>query len=116
MVGFSKWALLALMSSGFTSALQCATSLEVNDSERLVLRENWTIQSSDNVIEAGETISKPGFQPHGWYPASMPTTVLSALVKDNVYSDPYTGMNLRAIPGTEYPMFAEFANVVMLSH
>jgi exo-1,4-beta-D-glucosaminidase len=113
MVGFSKWALLALLSSGLTSALQGAASLDVNDSERLVLRENWTIQSSDNVVEADETISKPGFQPHGWYPASMPTTVLSALVKDNVYSDPYTGMNLRAIPGTEYPMFAEFANLMM---
>jgi len=34
----------------------------------------------------------------------VPSTVLSALVEDRVYPDPYTGMNLRSLPGVQYQM------------
>ena len=33
--------------------------------------------------------------------------------QDRVYSDPYTGVNLRSIPGTTYPIFEDFSNVPM---
>jgi exo-1,4-beta-D-glucosaminidase len=39
--------------------------------------------------------------------------VLSALVEEKVYPDPYTGMNLRSIPGTTYPIFEDFSNIPM---
>jgi exo-1,4-beta-D-glucosaminidase len=38
---------------------------------------------------------------------------LSALVEDKVYPDPYVGMNLRSIPGTNYAIFEDFSNVQM---
>jgi hypothetical protein len=38
---------------------------------------------------------------------------LSALVEDKVYPDPYIGMNLRPIPGTNYPIFEDFSNIQM---
>jgi exo-1,4-beta-D-glucosaminidase len=78
-----------------------------------LLKENWFIQSSAEVHADGIAISKPGFATGNWYPATMPSTVLSALVKDQVYPDPYTGMNLRSIPGTTYPIFEDFSNILM---
>jgi exo-1,4-beta-D-glucosaminidase len=67
--------------------------------ERLELREGWKIQSSAAVQEKAETISFAGFHPAGWYPTSVPATVLAALVENKVYPDPYYGLNLKAIPG-----------------
>ena len=34
-------------------------------------------------------------------------------MKDKVYPDPYTGMNLRSLPGTTYPVFDDFSNIMM---
>lgn len=80
---------------------------------QVLLRENWTIQASADVRSDGTTISRTGFSTQGWYPATLPSTVLSALVEDKVYPDPYVGMNLRSIPGTNYPIFEDFSNIQM---
>ncbi|HUB78788.1 MAG TPA: glycoside hydrolase family 2 protein [Bryobacteraceae bacterium] len=79
----------------------------------LTLRQGWAIQSSDMVRDSGEMLSTPGFAARGWYIATVPTTVLSALVADRVYPDPYTGMNLRSLPGVSYPIGANFSNIPM---
>ncbi len=80
---------------------------------RIFLRQNWSIQSSSELRDGGAAISKPGFPARDWYPATLPSTVLSALVADRVYPDPYTGMNLRSIPGTTYPVFWNFSESMM---
>jgi exo-1,4-beta-D-glucosaminidase len=77
------------------------------------LRQGWAIQASSEVQESGAAISTPGFQARDWYPATVPSTVLGALVEAHVYPDPYTGMNLLSIPGTSYPVFSNFSNVLM---
>ena len=86
---------------------------EGSGSPNLTLRQNWFIASSADVRDDGAAISLPGYTTRDWYPATVPTTVLSALVNDQVYSDPYTGMNLRSIPGTSYPLFEDFSNLMM---
>jgi exo-1,4-beta-D-glucosaminidase len=78
-----------------------------------LLRENWFIQSSAEAHAEGAALSTVGFPSSDWYPATVPTTVLNALVEDKVYPDPYTGMNLRSIPGTSYPIFEDFSNIMM---
>ncbi len=82
-------------------------------SPNVTLRQNWFIASSADVRDGGAAISLPGYTTRDWYPATVPTTVLSALVNDQVYPDPYTGMNLRSIPGTTYPLFEDFSNLMM---
>ena len=77
----------------------------------IVLRDNWAIQSSADVRETGAVISTPDFKPAGWYRASVPTTVLAALVRLRVYPDPAFGMNLRAIPAASYPIGTNLSNV-----
>lgn len=84
-----------------------------NASPNITLRQNWFIASSADVRDGGGTISSSGYSTRDWYPATVPTTVLSALVNDQVYPDPYTGMNLRSIPGTTYPLFEDFSNLMM---
>jgi exo-1,4-beta-D-glucosaminidase len=76
---------------------------------RLELREGWAIQSSASVKAGGEDVSRTGFATAGWHPATVPTTVVSALVADGTYPDPYFGMNLRQIPGTSYEPGANFS-------
>ena len=67
--------------------------------DRIILKDNWTIQSSAETDAEGPAISSPEFEPGGWYPATMPSTVLAALVKNGVYPDPYFGTNIEKIPG-----------------
>jgi len=62
------------------------------------LYDDWAIQSSDSVSENGAVISTNTFSPIGWYPTSVPSTVLAALVENGVYPDPYFGKNLTSIP------------------
>ena len=90
-----------------------AGASEGHESFAMLLRENWFIQSSADVHGDGIAISTAGFQSSDWYPAKVPTTVLSALIEDKVYPDPYSGMNLRSIPGTTYPIFEDFSNIRM---
>ncbi len=71
------------------------------------------MQSSRKVDESGEALSKPEFQPKGWYTVTVPTTVVSALGKNKVLPDPFFGMNLRQFPGVGYPIGANFSNLPM---
>lgn len=69
-------------------------------SPRLPLHEGWAMQSGSMVSQNGAEISTTAFNPQGWYPTTVPTTVLAALVRDKVYPDPYWGKNLAQLPGT----------------
>lgn len=94
-------------------AVPIPSAADVSSESQILLRANWFIQSSANVRSEGATISKAGFSTEGWYPATLPSTVLGVLVDNKVFEDPYVGMNLRSIPGTTYPIFEDFSNIQM---
>lgn len=77
------------------------------------LRTGWMIQSSCKVSTSGAQVSSSGFTTKDWYPATVPTTVLAALVADKIYPNPYYAQNLRSIPGTTYPIGANFSVLQM---
>jgi exo-1,4-beta-D-glucosaminidase len=79
----------------------------------LPLREGWTLQTSAKIQAKGEVISTPKFIPKGWHEATVPTTVVAALVKDKTFADPLFGMNLRQYPGMNYPIGGNFSNIAM---
>lgn len=79
---------------------------------RLQLK-SWEIQSHAKADAGGDTISTASFQPQGWYRATVPTTVVAALVANKIYPDPYFGMNLRSLPGVTYPIGVNFSNLPM---
>src|SRR5260370_18293131 len=76
---------------------------------KIFLRERWSLQSSAQVKEKGDVLSQRVFQPRNWYPARVPSTVAGTLVENKVYPDPFTGMNLRMMPGCSYPIGANFS-------
>ena len=82
---------------------------------RLMLHEGWAVQTSAKVEANGEVISTPAFSPKGWHDATIPSTVVAALVKDKTLPDPFPGMNLRSFPGVNYPIGANFSNIAMAS-
>src|SRR5690349_14165275 len=82
-------------------------------SNKVALHEGWMIQSACKVKAAGEEISTAGFKATNWYPTSVPTTVVAALVNDKVYPEPYYGMNLRSLPGMSYPIGTIFTPQAM---
>jgi len=91
--------------------LACAwvSSWADGDAARIPLTQNWQIQSSCKVNAGGGEISSPGFHADGWHRATVPTTVVAALVADGTYPDPYFGMNLKSFPGMDYSSKSFFA-------
>ena len=77
------------------------------------LKDGWRLQSSCKFQAAGEAIATEGFSVDGWLKTAVPSTVLSAQVAAGTFPEPYFGTNLRKIPGTEYPIGHNFANLPM---
>jgi exo-1,4-beta-D-glucosaminidase len=80
---------------------------------KLPLHEGWALQTSAKVEAKGDVISTPQFSPRGWHEATVPTTVVAALVKDKTLPDPFFAMNLREFPGVTYPIGGNFSNIPM---
>ena len=61
--------------------------------------KNFQLQSTYMVSDDGKQISSPKYQSSiNWYPVKVPCTVLSGLVQNGVYPNPYIGLNNMLIP------------------
>jgi exo-1,4-beta-D-glucosaminidase len=80
-------------------ALLFSCTSKINAQDKILLKDNWAIQSSVEVKADGKAISMADFKLGKWYPATMPSTVLAALVENKVYPDPYFGTNIETLPG-----------------
>jgi exo-1,4-beta-D-glucosaminidase len=74
-------------------AIWCALPVAA---QRIDLADGWTLQSSSGGRE---------------YPTRVPSTVVGALVANQVFPNPYFGMNLRSYPGMGYDIGRMFANL-----
>src|ERR1700733_1814712 len=72
------------------------------DTNLLDLADGWKIQSADSLARGQQTdgaaISSEDFSVRNWHRATVPSTVLAALVKDGIYKDIFFGTNLAKIP------------------
>lgn len=76
----------------------------------------FNLQSSELINDSGEKISMPGFQSNVyWFPVNVPSTVLTGLVANRVYPDPYSGMNNMQIPDASDEFNKEY-NLEQYSH
>jgi exo-1,4-beta-D-glucosaminidase len=77
------------------------------------LHDGWNLQSACNLEVKGDIISSENFAVDGWIKTAVPSTVLAAQVAAGVFPDPYFGDNLRKIPGADYPIGKNFAELPM---
>jgi exo-1,4-beta-D-glucosaminidase len=63
---------------------------------------DWKLCSSEKLNYSGVEISAPNVNLNDWYSAIVPSTVLSTLVENGVYKDPYFGKNLNEIPTDQF--------------
>ena len=113
--GLKVWAVAEIFPVIITLASAGVAWADSRVASRFVLKNGWAIQSSARVQEKGDVVSTTQFKPKGWYPTSVPSTVLAALVQNKVFPDPYFGMNLRSIPGATYPIGENFSHSPMPS-
>ncbi|MDP9267967.1 MAG: beta galactosidase jelly roll domain-containing protein [Acidobacteriota bacterium] len=81
--------------------------------ERIDLARGWRLESSAKIKRTGAEISRVGFPATGWHGATVPTTIVAALVADRTFPDPYFGMNMRSLPGVTYPIGNNFSLLPM---
>ena len=79
----------------------------------LPLTEGWRLQSGALVPEPDSAVASPGYAAAGWLPTQVPTTVSGAHVQAGAHGDPFFGMNLRDLPGVDYPVGEGFGNLPM---
>ncbi len=64
--------------------------------EKLV---KFELQSSELIDDSGDKLSSADYHSNVyWFPVNVPSTVLTGLVANRVYPDPYSGMNNMLIP------------------
>ena len=70
-----------------------------HDPVKQIQLSKFLLQSSAVVNSSGKELSTPGFKSNDfWFPVAVPSTVLSGLVQNRIYADPYSGMNNMLIP------------------
>lgn len=78
--------------------------------------KDFYLQSSHVISQEGEELSLALFKPDVyWLPVKVPSTVLSGLVANKIYPDPYLGLNNMLIPDAS-DEFNEEYNLVQYSH
>jgi len=66
------------------------------------LSTGWALQSSAKVSDGGAAISTAGYAATGWYPVTVPSSVIGGLLQNNVYADPYFGQNFTSINAADF--------------
>lgn len=64
----------------------------------MLLRNNWKVKSSLEVGQKGAIVSGLNVNTKAWAATSLPATVLTALVRNGVYPNPYIATNNMLIP------------------
>jgi len=83
----------------FLGAILASSCLLAQSGESQQKLSSFTMQASVLAAEDGSVISSTAYRPPVyWFPVQVPTTVLSGLVANKVYPNPYEGMNNMFIP------------------
>lgn len=70
------------------------------DQGEWIISDGWEMSPSAPLIEKGISLFDPQLNTSEWYNATVPGTVLTTLVDQGVYPDPYFGLNNLSIPDT----------------
>ena len=74
------------------------TKLISTQANEWLISNGWEMTDGKTVIESGKSIFDPQLNTSEWYNATVPGTVLTTLVEQGVYPDPFFGLNNMNIP------------------
>lgn len=80
--------------------LLCAFSFLAN-AQVIEIKKNWKLQAQDKIKVSGKELSSQS-DVSTWYNATVPQTVMAALVENGVYKDPYFSDNISKIPTAQF--------------
>src|ERR1700722_8883376 len=92
----------ALATALFSAFINPCAALAQNEDHFLPLDKNWRIQTAALAGMEQAAVSSAACDTANWCPASVPTTVLAALVNDGIYTNIFFGTNLAAIPSAPF--------------
>lgn len=69
------------------------TRLVSNGDNEWIISDGWRLIDNNKLIESGKSPIDPALNVSDWYNATVPGTVLTTLVNQGVYPDPYFGLN-----------------------
>ena len=72
--------------------------LEAIGPDEWKITRGWELAEASKVIAGNQTLFNSDLNTSDWYNATVPGTVLTTLVEQGVYPDPYFGLNNMAIP------------------
>jgi hypothetical protein len=83
--------------------LNLSLFIQLTDAQKGIIKQEkltrFELQSSALISSSGEEISTLDYKSKVyWFPVKVPCTVLTGLVANNVYPDPYAGLNNMLIP------------------
>lgn len=70
--------------------------------ENILLSDNWVVQKVEDVEQNGDVISTTKYQPHNWYKASVPATLMNVLIQNGEYKDILNSTNMKGIDRTPF--------------
>jgi len=78
-----------------TQAITRLEQFAIND---FLLNSGWELADESKIISNSQSIFSSDYNTHNWCNAIVPGTVLTTLVNEGVYPDPYFGLNNLSIP------------------
>jgi len=78
------------------SSVTCSFQ-RINENE-YIISSGWELAEAEKVTSAGHTVHNNELNTSDWYNAIVPGTVLTTLVEQGVFPDPYFGLNNLSIP------------------
>src|SRR5258708_16823863 len=71
---------------------------QISENFKMILKDDWQMQSETKVADAGSIISQVSYLPSGWYKVSVPTTIIAGLLANKAYDfDPFYDMNFEKL-------------------
>jgi len=77
------------------------------------LNNDWKLISSNKINVDGDKITSINYDDNKWMSAVVPGSVVSSLVKNNIFADPYYNRNIIELPGYKVGKNSLFSNHYM---
>jgi hypothetical protein len=72
--------------------------LQPSGSGEWIITGGWELTQGNNLVGKSMSVFNPDYDTKDWYNATVPGTVLTTLVNQGIYPDPYVGLNNLVIP------------------